>query len=155
MIEAVGRVRALLASDGGQLVVLERLARGGGATNWWCVHDALSFNAVWRQLRPGSAVSVYTSECVGELRYFEEGRTRAQRILGRIGEVCLGLKDADDLAIEMEFVAGPTELADFEALLGLESRVFVGEYPPRVDDGVTGVTFVVPDTDGVIRDHPH
>lgn len=155
MTENLSRARALFGGNDEPVIVLERLARGGGATNWWLAPDEKCLDAISDRLQPGSAVSVYTAEYLREMPYFDEGRREARRVLADVGEVCLGLRAATGCGVDMEFVAGAGELAEFEATLGFDSRVVVGEFPPRVDDGRTGVTWIVPDADGVVRDHPH
>jgi len=136
-------------------VVLERVAFGAGETNWWHVSSRDGFEWVVRAARPGSVISVYVDDQIAEVPYFEEGRATALGILEQVGEVCLGLLGADGLTIEMEFIAGLDDLAEFEETLGVKSRVFIGQFPARTDDGVTAVTMTVPDKDGVVRGHPH
>jgi hypothetical protein len=66
----------------------------------------------------------------------------------------VGTLGPDSMRIDMDTVAGPSDLADLMDVIGTESRLFVGAYPGP-DDSDSAVTLVVPDADGVIRHHPH
>lgn len=144
-----------LLNKGSEAVVLERLARGGGATNWWHIRRVEDLDQVAERLRPGSVVSAYFDGRLRRMEWFPRGHDRAVEVLETVGEVCVGLVGADGVSIDMEFVGDVHDLWSFEALLGEDAEVIVGAFPARSNDGVNAITFTVPDSDGVTRAHPH
>jgi len=155
MIKEMAQAAELLEGGLAGVVILERLARGGGTTNWWHVRTASELEAVAEFWRPGSLVSLYFDDRISEREYYNGGRQQAMSILNSHGEVCLGIRGVDGLTINMDFIAGPNDLADFEATLGQASTVFVGSFPSRASDGTGAMTFVIPDEDGITRTYPY
>jgi hypothetical protein len=71
------------------------------------------------------------------------------------GDAVVGTLGEDGLEILVDFVAGPNELTEFRSALPAGTLVFFGAFPGRDNDGVTAITFSLPDADGVVREHPH
>jgi hypothetical protein len=67
----------------------------------------------------------------------------------------VGQVGIDGVELEVDFVGGPDELVEYAATLGSASRVYVGPFPGRDNDGRHAITVVLPDADGVTRAHPY
>lgn len=136
-------------------VILERIARGGGATKWYYCVDRNHLQSVETQLSPGSAVSFYFDDRMRSDFYSTELKSRVETIIAETGEAVVGVLCEDGMHINVEIIAGLHELAEFVSTLGPTSRVFYGAFPARDNDGIRAVTVVLPDADGVVRAHPH
>lgn len=148
-------VRQLFARSRADVVVLERIARGGGETRWYLLQSDSQLDTLVRLLTPGSVVSFYFDGRIERVRYGPDVLKRILTIINMTGDAVVGLLGADGMTLEIESIAGPTDLAEFTATLGLDSTVFVGAFPARDNDGSAAVTVVLPDADGVVRAHPH
>jgi hypothetical protein len=62
---------------------------------------------------------------------------------------------ADGLRIEVDCPSGPEYLEEITRTLGRRSRIYVGRYPGRDNDGGNAVTLTLPDLDGMTRAHPY
>jgi len=58
-------------------IVLERIARGAGATNWYRCADHAHLAALAAELHPGSLVSFYFDDRITSCRYSSEVRAVA------------------------------------------------------------------------------
>ncbi len=148
-------VRSLIdtATDG--VVVLERIARGGGETRWFFIESTPELDVLIERLAPGSVVTFYFD---GRIARIHADARLTEELLSTIedtGDVMVGLLGPDSCTIEMESIGGPLGLAEFMETLGTASTIFAGPFPARDNDGENAVTVAVPDADGVIRDHPH
>jgi hypothetical protein len=142
------------------VLLLERWARGSGQTAWYLVTDRAAIGLVREALSPGSEVLGYPRPdlpVVG-LAGDAELRTTAQSLLRatlRPDEV-VGLAERDGTPqLDADFFtnAEADELEQWlEDVKG--RRVWVGKYPAR-PEGPDALIAVVPDSDGVIRDHPY
>jgi len=148
-------VRELVSRSRTGVIVLERIARGGGETRWYLVHSTSQLDVLIPLLSPGSVVSFYFDGRVGPIRYGPDLHNTIMTIIEETGDGVVGLLGSDSMTLEMESIAGPTDLAEFTATLGADSTVFVGAFPARDNDGSRAVTVILPDADGVIREHPH
>lgn len=135
-------------------VVLERIARGGGATRWYTVAHLDQLAPLATELRPGSTVSFYFDERIASRRFDDDTVGLIFDIVQSSGEAVVGIPDADGLHVEVDFVCGLDDLTNF---LGGRSpeRIIVGAYPARDNDGLDAITLDLPDPDGVVRQHPH
>jgi len=136
-------------------VVLERIARGGGATRWFYLKRPCALPGLVEMLTPGSAVSFYFD---GRLERRRRGDQLVDVVLDVIqadGEAVVGILSDDQVTIDVGFVAGLGDLTEFLGPVGNDARVFVGHFPSRDDDGENAVTVDLPDRDGVLRRHPH
>ena len=136
-------------------VVLERIARGGGATKWYYCPDKAHLEALEAQLSPGSVVSFYFDDRVRSAIYSPELKSAVEGIIAETGEAIIGALGEDRLHIDVEILTGARELAEFASTTSLTSRVFYGAFPARDNDGTRAVTMVIPDADGIARCHPH
>jgi hypothetical protein len=136
-------------------VVLERIARGGGATHWFHARSLQDLEPLSARLSPGSVVSFYFDDRIALRPYDDETIIRILDLAATSGDAVVGRKYADDLEIFVEFVAGANELGDFADGLTPGSQVFVGAFPAADSDDQDAVTFTLPDRDGEIRRHPH
>ena len=136
-------------------VVLERIAAGGGETRWYYCSDRAHLEAVEAQLQPGSVVSFYFDDRIQRSLYSPEIKSNAGKIIAETGEVIIGVLDEDGLHIDVEIITGPNELTEFASTTSFTSHVFYGVFPARDNDGVRAVTVTLPDTDGIVRAHPH
>jgi len=136
-------------------VVLERIARGAGATRWFHVASARDLELVCHELAPGSTVSFYFDDRIALLPYDDETVMRILDLIAAHGDAVVGALDDNQLEISVEFVAGANELGEFAENLPPQSSVFVGAFPAADNDGYDAVTLSLPDRDGVTRRHPH
>ena len=137
------------------VVILERIARGGGATRWYYCSHLVVLEKVVAQLAPGSVVSFYFDRRINSALYSKELEIELRTIVADTGELLIGRLAEDQSHIEMEVLTGFQELAEFAAWIDPASRVFYGSFPGRDNDGTRFVTLVLPDLDGVVRSHPH
>jgi hypothetical protein len=143
-------------------IVLERIARGGGATQWYRCLDQTDLDAITSRLSPGSVVSFYFDDRIACRRYTAELHQQMLELMntlrglpGETGEIVVGRLAADELHIEVDLPDGPESLDDLIALLGSHSSLYYGRYPGRDNDGIHAVTLTLPDHDGILRAHPH
>jgi hypothetical protein len=143
-------------------VVLERIARGAGATNWYHCPDHGHLAALTAELRPGSVVTFYFDDRIINCRYTPEVREQMLQLMrslrdvpGESGEIVVGHLAADELHITADYPSGPEDLDEFTQTLGTDLRIYFGRYPGRDNDGTNAVTLTLPDLDGITRAHPH
>lgn len=145
-----------LAAEWRQIVVLERLARGAGATRWFFVTSMATLEHVFDLLRGGSSVSLYFStRHLNVAPDNEDSRLEMFDEVTEYGELVLGYPSPDAPELEMEVISGPSELAEFLMLHPDGSLAVWGQWPPREDDGEDTITVDLVDADGVLRTHPH
>jgi hypothetical protein len=153
-------VPRLLAS--GPAIVLERLAYGGGTTNWYRCVDLAGLEALAAELRHGSDVSFFFDDRFTHRRYTPRTRAEMARFMdylrgvpGENGTIVLGHVDDDALHMTVDYPSVPGEADEFVAEFEPEPWIYYGRFPGRDNDGVHAVNFVVPDQDGVVRGHPY
>jgi hypothetical protein len=154
--EAIGAtaVPQLIAGGSRPAVVLERIARGAGATRWFLVRDVEDLAAVEQRLSPGSRVSFYFD---GRLARDVYGPAIAEAVLdiaSTDGDAVIARVQDVDVELDVEFIAGRVELEEYAAVLG-QAEVVYGHFPAADNDGEQAVTITIPDRDGVIRPHPY
>jgi hypothetical protein len=147
-----GRLAEMLAVR--PAVVLERVARGGGATNWFYVTSPGQLGELAARFRPGSSVSFYFDDRIKCTMVDDEFIDDVLDIVVADGEAVVGFLAGDGLELDVDFVAGLGDLTEMLGARGSGTVAFVGAFPAR-DDGVDAVTFDLPDADGVVRRHPH
>ena len=135
-------------------VVLERVARGGGETRWYYCTDVRTLDTIATELRPGSAVSFFFDDRIRSNVLGPEVQLEVENIMETAGEATVGIL-RDNMHIDVAFVSEWSEVED--CFRGAESaaRMFYGEFPTSDNDGVRAVTLIIPDLDGVVRNHPH
>jgi hypothetical protein len=136
-------------------IVLERIAYGGGATNWYHCRDLADLASIERWLRAGSVVSFYFDD---RLRWSDdraEIEEAARRWLDTTGSCVLAAPAEHGCRLDARDAADYEDVQEMIADLAPGSRVVCGPFPARDNDGVHAVTLQVPDADGVVRPHPH
>lgn len=155
--EAIERepVRRLLAER--SAVVLERIARGGGATRWYLVSTEPDLERLDGRLSPGSVVSFYFDGRIAALPWGDDAVIRILDLIAETGDSVVGRLSADGLELAAQSVASAGEIGEFAEDLepGTYVDVFIGAFPARDNDGLAAVTVTLPDRDGVLRPHPH
>lgn len=148
--------------DARPAIVLERIARGGGATNWFRCAGRAHLAALSAELRPGSVVSFYFDGRIANCRYTPAVREQMVQLMrslrdipGETGEIVVGYLDADKFHITVDYLAGPNDLDEFTQPLGTDAWIYFARFPGRDNDGTNAVTLTLPDLDGVTRGHPH
>jgi len=136
-------------------VILERIAMGAGATNWYYCKSTSQLGVIEAQLSPGSAVSVYFDDRIRNAFYSPAIKLEMENIIVRTGDVVLGLLCEDQLHVDVTFVDNARQLAEETSGIDSTSQIFYGAFPVRDNDGVRAVTVVLPDADGTVRPHPH
>lgn len=137
------------------VVILERHARAAGSVAWFRCSSPASLRDVVNEFRPGSCVSFYLDGQISIQRAGPDLRESLLSILHRTGAVLVGLEEVDGIHIAMHIPVGDEELDETLSTLGEDSIVYVGPYPGRDDDGRRAITLLIPDSDGVVRQHPH
>ncbi|MFE7707252.1 hypothetical protein ACFU6I_15900 [Streptomyces sp. NPDC057486] len=145
----------LIDSSEHEAIALERVARAAGRTNWFSCRISVDFSELTRRFLPGSCVSVYLDGRIAWHRYDESVRESIIRIAAEEHDCVVGVRGVDQFSIEVDFIGGPAELDVYEQTLGNLSKVYYGSFPGRDDDGLNAVTLIVPDADGIRRDHPY
>src|ERR1017187_2089227 len=125
-------------------VVLERIAKGGGATRWYYCPDKDKLGAVEERLLPGSAVSFYFDDRIKSGVYSPEVKSNIEGIIIDESEAVVGRLRDDGLQIEVQLVSNIDEIDDFASTINPAARVFYGAFPARDNDGVRAITVVLP-----------
>jgi hypothetical protein len=149
------RVRSRLRTAPHGAIVLERLAYGGGTTNWYVCAGEPEFDIIVSELRPGSWVSFYFDDRIALRAYTPALRAEMLDILTQTGEVQFAHIPIDGIHLDMDIISGPNELAGYTETLGSASVFYTGAFPDGEDDGVNAITVVLPDKDGVVRRHAY
>ena len=136
-------------------VVLERVARGGGATNWFYVASPKQLHELRTRLRPGSSVSFYFDGRIKRTVIHSGFVEEVLDISRAEGEAVVGILADDGLGIAIEFVTGPDDLTEMLSSCRESAVMFVGAFPARDNDGDDAITFDLADIDGIVRRHPH
>jgi hypothetical protein len=153
-IEATA-IPGVLARRSTETFVLECVASGGGATNWYRVRDSADLADLSTKLRPGSLVSFYFDGRIAQ-GYFDSGVAKAvAAIAARDHGAVIGELRDEAMGFDVQYVAGEREIADFADELPPGAKVAYGPFPASDNDGEHAVTLVLPDLDGVVRRHPY
>jgi hypothetical protein len=150
---ATTRARELLACK--RAVVLERIARGGGATDWYYCPGTAELDLIERRLRPGSVVSFYFDDRIRKSRWSDQLKLDIAQTIVETGDAVFGVLGTDGIEISVDIVVSVDELDELGSTLSLGSEVFWGAFPGRDNDGERAVTLTLADRDGVVRPHPH
>lgn len=144
----------------GSVVVLERMARGGGAIRWYFLTDPRDMADMASQLRPGSRVSLYFDGYLHRDTTGERVRGRMYEQMTIRGELVLGYPSSDAVEMRTDLVTGEAELTEVIVSEGLDRpdshRLLVwGPWPAPDDDGTRVITICLVDRDGQLHAHPH
>jgi hypothetical protein len=136
-------------------IVLERVARGGGATNWFYCVDQRGLEVIQQRLLPGSCVSFYFDDRIQQADWSAQLEGSVERVIERAGECVIGALGPDLVSIEVDFITSLKEWQEFISEFGTPRKLFFGEFPGRDNDGTDAITMMLPDADGIFRQHPH
>lgn len=139
----------------GEAVILERIARGGGATNWYYCRSPSEMPTIEALLHPGSVVSFYFDGRVQHSRNSPELMNALEDKIHKNGELVVGLLGKDRIRIEATIVVSLEDLAELVSAIDTASELFHGAFPGRDNDGRQAVTITLPDADGSLGSHPH
>ena len=145
-----------LARPWDRVVVLERLARGGGDHRWFYATKTDEIEAIFSTLRGGSWVSFYFGDDIAVESLTDDTIGRMFEVMEASGEIVLGTPidgrvDFDDRGLP----TGPSELTEALSFIAPGSLVIWGRFPAPGDDGESAVSIRLVDPDGVLRSHPH
>ena len=139
---------------GAETLVLERIARGAGATRWYVLRSRDDLLTLARRLQPGSLVSFYFDDRFERGRNDEVARAAILGIAAEDREAVIGTVSADDIEVAVDFVATPDELDTWTSDHPGEAIRFC-RFPGHENVGERVITFALPDRDGVVRPHPY
>jgi hypothetical protein len=146
------RIRDLLTSTA---VVLDRIARGGGACNWYYCRGAAELDTLEERLSPGGVVTFYFDDAIRRSFKSPQLNAEIEKIIAEMGDAMVGVLGEDGVEVTASIVVSGEDLAEFMSEVPSTALVFYGTFPGREDDGRRAVTVTLPDRDGVIRSHPH
>ena len=136
-------------------VVLERLARAAGATRWYRANSSADLEWLCGRLWPGSIACFYFDDRMTPYLWGAEARARILGLLPSAGEVVVCTAREDSPEMDVEFIAGPSGLEEFDEEIQPGAQVFIGDLSAAENDGINAVSLILPDRDGVTRGHPH
>jgi hypothetical protein len=152
LLDAYG-VTALLRK--GRAVVLERIARSGGAVSWFLCNDEKTLPDINDRFKPGSVVSFYFDDRMKICRANDLPIDDIGTIIDDTGECVVGRIADNGIDIDaVEFFSSTeirTEFSDQHA----DAMLIYGPFPAREYSPSVAITFILPDDDGVFRAHPH
>lgn len=152
---AIGKTPVVHLSQTSAAVVLERLARGGGATNWYYCRVPEDLTLIETHLSPGSVVSFYFDQRFQFRAVSASAMLEIQQIIDNTSDAVVGIVYPREVRLNAEVVVGANDLKDFFSSIPAQSQLCYGAFPGRDNDGIRAVTLTLPDRDGVIRAHPH
>ena len=151
-VELFSEVSNLLAKSG-HVVILERIARGGGATRWHYCCTLSEVRDVVKSMRPGSQVGFFFDDRIRRRSFSEDIAAEILDIASAVGEVCIGRATGAGNEYTMDLV-GVEEAMSVTTGLKTGEVVLFGAFPSIEDDHIHSITFIPPDLDGVIRPQP-
>jgi hypothetical protein len=129
---------------------------GAGQTRWFFCATSFDLDRLNEELRPGSLVTAYFDGRIQRARFRDIRREHIEEICSDGGECVAGQLVSGSIQVNLLFVEG---WADFLYLFNgcdPDSIFFYGAYP---NDGLwdvgKSISFIVPDEDGVFREHPY
>jgi hypothetical protein len=150
--QLVQRLAPLAESSEG-FIVLERVARGGGATRWYFCEGVSELPAVLAELRPGSRVGFFFDHRIRRQPFTDEVEAELFDIAATTGEVLLGRERTDGPELHMDFLEA-SDIAEAVVALRPGDPVYYGVFPAIEDDGLSCIAFTPPDEDGSTRPQP-
>jgi hypothetical protein len=127
------------------LIVLERVARGGGATRWFFCRSLAEANAVLPDLRPGSRVGFFFDDRIRREPFSDQVESEMFDLTATTGEVLFGRELGEGPELQMDCLAA-SEISEALAAVRSGETVYYGVFPVVEDDGVTCIAFVPPMT---------
>jgi hypothetical protein len=136
-------------------VILERLAYGGGSTNWYYCRSHAQIHEIEGRLSPGSVVSFYFDGRIQSCEFSVLPHGSIRRMMEEHREMVVGVLGDDGIELKAAILDSREDLEEFESTLSPGCQAFYGVFPGRDNDGIQAVTVTLPDSDGVARGHPH
>jgi hypothetical protein len=135
-------------------VVVERLARAAGSTNWYLIELPDQLDQLSRRVAPGSTISFFFDERIAEADLDHGSRTAILEIAQEDGDAVVAYR-THGIELVADYIGGLGDLDGFAADLPPGSRIFFGRFPAAENDGASAITIDLPDLDGIVRSHPH
>lgn len=139
----------------GPAIVLERIAYGAGACDWYLCRSVDDLPRIAHRFCPGSAVSFYFDDRIRMGVRADVDPGEIGRMIQVDGECMIGIVDLNGVDICTSLICDPSDIDEEWSGINADHGVVWGRFPGRDNDGKNAVTFVVPDEDGVVRLHPH
>lgn len=136
-------------------IVLERVARAAGQTEWFFCRNQSDLKKIEQELRPGSEVSFYFDGRIRCTERPEEMAILAGLTIDARRECVIGALQENGFSVAVDFVTHVREVQEFLAEHSTAPLFFAGDFPAADNDGVAAITLIIPDKDGVTRRHPH
>lgn len=146
-------VTALLRK--GRAIVLERIARGGGAVSWFVCSNEETLAEINDRFKPGSVVSFYFDDRIKSCRAEDLPLDDIDTIIGRTGECVVGRISDNGIDIDACDVCSSSEVRTEFSNLHADAMMIYGPFPARDYSPGSAITFILPDDDGAFRAHPH
>lgn len=140
------------------VLLLERWARGAGMRSWYLLQGADDVAVVRRLLRPGAGLTAYFAISFSVVEAAEPDRwSRAAALIQELGpndELLAFARSRQEPALDVDYLSTTDELSEW---LNREpsAELWLCPYPDWPSDGREALTAVVPDEDGLARDHPY
>jgi hypothetical protein len=150
--EAVSR---RLQQPWSRVVILERLARGGGTSRWYYATSNEQIKDVLNLLRGGSVVSLFFGD---ELNVEIDSDEARQRMFDRVSpsrEIMVAYPQDNVSILQVELVTGASELTELLIHHPEGKTIVWGPWPSAEPNGLSSFTLRLVDEDGVLRIHPH
>ena len=148
----IGEISRLLGKSG-HVVILERVARGGGATRWHYCIAIWEVSEVIATMRPGSNVGFFFDDRIRRSLYSDDIGIEILDIATAAGEVWIGRETGPSREFKMDF-GGVEESMSMITKFKTGEAVLYGAFPAFEDDRVNSIVFTPPDPDGVVRPQP-
>jgi hypothetical protein len=148
----LGEISTLLEQSG-HVVILERVARGSGATRWhYCstIQDVIDDIAT---MRAGSRAGLFFDDRIRRSGYSDEIGIDILDIAASAGEVWAGREMGVSREFKMDF-GGVEESMNMIAEFKTGEVVLYGAFPTFDDDRINSIVFTPPDLDGIARPQP-
>ena len=123
--------------------MLERIARGGGATSWYSCGGPGELGALEDSLYPGSMVSFYFDERIQQVTDCRATVAKIVELISRTGECVVGVLAQDRLEIDASVVNAVEELTELLEATPSSAQLFFGVFPARDNDGANAVTVIL------------
>jgi hypothetical protein len=136
-------------------IILERIARGGGAVSWYVCECEAALDAISARFKPGSVISFYFDDRIKTCRAKDLPLDEIGTIIELVGECVVGKIADNGIDIDAYDFCLSSEIRTGFGDPHPESRMIYGAFPERAYTPNSAITFILPDEDGIFRAHPH
>lgn len=138
------------------IFVQERIANGAGQTRWFFCANSFDLSRLNEELRPGSLITAYFDDRIQKARLGDLKREDIEGICSDGAECVAGQIVSGSIQVDLLFVEGWADFLDLFDGSDPDSIFFYGAYPSEgLWDIGKSISFIVPDEDGVFREHPY